>query len=192
MFSARTLNDVGSYVRFFHLRSYMQKRSHTVTGKGPTLDLMATCGYKKSAKFARHRADWDDLARPVPIAYLKAIGADLAVVETAAEADLAEFHRVLRLPLIATYAIERMMPTVYGTIRLPPETPEAEALIILTKFSRGTGHECCIRFPGLKAVFVKPTGEVFPILFPPIYRRTAKFLIPAPNDMALGDCSIGR
>ena len=192
LLAARKINSVTDYARFFHTKSYLRQRSTLFRGVEANRRLMAGCGYRRYEKFARRRPEWDALGRNIPVSYLKAIGASLDVLEVAAEADLAEFHAALALRLSPKYAIERIMPAFYGNIAFRSGTSEAEALSILIAYSRKTGHQCCINFDGLKAVYVTPGGLVSPIYFPPTLRIRGGFLLPGTGGREIGTCSLGR
>jgi hypothetical protein len=191
-FSIREINNVDAYTRFFHTRAYLRQRSDLFQGPESNRVLMATVGYKKHRKFNERRRQWDVLARDIPLSYLEGIGASRDVLTLTAEADMAEFRAALALPLIPKYGIERIIPGIYGTIVFPNFTSEAEAVTWLRVYSNRTQHECCISYPQLKAIFVKPDGRVAPQYFAPTLTSSKSFLLMKRDGRAIGTSSLGR
>lgn len=189
--SVRQINSVGDYQRFHHTKAYLAQRSALFKGAKANRKLMAPCGYKRYEKFVRRRPEWDALARPVPLGYLSAIGAALDVLAATQEADMEEFHAALKLPLAPRYAIERMIPAVYQSIRLPEGISEADAVALVRSRSQRTEHEFCLNFPGLKAVFMKPDGSVSRLYFPPTFKINGEFLVPGGVNSDIGTSRLG-
>lgn len=190
VFSAREVNRVEDYLRFFHTKAYLRQRSAAYPGAASDPALMAATGYKKAAKFARHRAEWDALRRPIPLGYLEAIGAGLDVLSVAAEADLAEFEAALTLPIYPRWGIERIIPSIYMNFALPSGTTEAQAIEIILDRSRRTQHECCVHIVGLKTIYANPAGEVSTIFYEPTLHVQGSFLIPRSDGRGVGTCKI--
>jgi hypothetical protein len=189
--SARQINSVGDYHRFYHTKAYLAQRSALFKGSEANRGLMALCGYIRYEKFSRRRPEWDALARPVPLGYLSAIEAKLDVLAATREADMEEFHAALRLPLSPRHAIERVIPGFYTDVALPVGVSEADAVTLIRSKSRMTGHEFCLNFPGLKAVFVRPDGEVSRLYFPPTFTILGGFLMPGRGNGNIGTCRLG-
>jgi hypothetical protein len=191
-FSARQINSVGDYRRFYHTKAYLAQRSAHFKGADANRRLMALCGYKRYEKFVRRRPVWDALAKPVPMVYLSAISAHLDVLTLTEAADMEEYRAALVLPLTGKYGIERLMPAVYRHVVLPDDTPEAEAVEIILNYSKKSGSECCINFSGLKTIFVYPSGAVQPLYFPPTIQIKGGFLLAGGDGREIGTCRLGR
>lgn len=189
-FSARRMNVVSDYSRFHHSRSYFKQRSALFPGPASNPALMRACGYRKAAKFARHRAEWDALQRNVPLSYLEAIGVDIDVLAFAAEVDMEEFRAALELPFYPTWGIERAIPGFYCQLRFPPGTSEAEAISMLLARAKKSGHEFCVK-SALKAVYASPDGSVETIYFKPRFHVKGGFLVPRGDGSAIGTVSLG-
>jgi len=176
--SARKINEVGSYKRFLHTKAYIQQKSaeHKDSGRNnPTIQvLMEKCGYKKVEKFRAHRREWDNLERDIPLAYLRAIGVDLAVLKFTAKLDVEEYERALKSPLHPKCITVRWMAAVYSDFALPPETSETDAILFAQKFMREHKIElrCCIKYPDLKTIYIEPDGTVCTTYYRPSLRLT--------------------
>lgn len=179
--TSRKINAVGDYIPFFHTLAYLRQRAALFLSPASDPVLMSACGYAKSAKFARHRAAWDVLRRDVPLSYLRAIGADLAVLSFTAEIDLEEFHAALSLPSIPRLGSERLFLGFGADFALPEQAPVPRLVEILRAHSKRTGHECCANFSGLKRLFVAPTGAVKTIHYEPRFSIIGGFLRPERN-----------
>ena len=58
-------------------------------------ELAEACGYKKLQKFDRRRRRWNAGKGPIPVRYLKAISADLAVLQDCVALDQREHEAAL-------------------------------------------------------------------------------------------------
>ena len=124
------------YSAFAVTRAYLAEKSAAHSGREATRRLGETLGYNPNKggfldKFERHRNEFNTLARPVPYAYLDAIGADRSELQACLEADLEHYHDQREKPRFPTTAAIRYMPTVYATVRFPLGTTEEQALRIL-------------------------------------------------------------
>jgi len=124
------------YRAFALTRAYLAEKSATHAGREATRRLGEALGYNPHKggfldKFERHRTEFNTLARPVPYAYLHAIGAERDELQACLEADRARYHHEREKPRFPTTAAVRYMPTVYATVCFPLGTTEDQALRIL-------------------------------------------------------------
>jgi hypothetical protein len=131
---------------------------------------MARCGYRKLQKFQRHKAAWDRGQARIPLAYLEGIGVDLDLLRTAVELDQRALVAAVSVPLLPRYFTARLMAAVYQTTELPEGCTEEQAVEMVRRFAAKSGRECCIHFPGLKSVFIRPDGSVSTCLYKPELR----------------------
>jgi hypothetical protein len=185
-------NAVAGYSRFRHVRTYVAQCSTRHAGKEASKRLMARVGYARYEKFIRRRAAWDALARPVPLAYLEAIGVDTDVMSVAGGADMEAYREALAIPRFPRWAIVRYMPAIYGRVWLPPGATEQEAVRFLLGYSSRTGWQCCLSYPDLKAIYIRPDGDVSITHFPPVLLIQGGFLTTGMDGRDIGACRIGR
>ena len=170
--SARKINRTEDYVRYFHTKAYIRQKSEQFPDNGrknPVVrQLMAACGYADVGKFRKHREWWDHLEKDIPIAYLEAIGVVRETLEFTVSLDAEECDSALQVPRYPRYGIIHYMPFAFGTIHLPPNTPEDEAIEIIKNYAREKKlFTCCINYPDLKTICIKPDGKVSVVTFRP-------------------------
>ncbi len=185
-FLAPTVNESNHYTRFFHTKAYLSQKSRQVPysialHEDRVLRVMASCGYlfRRPEKFSAHRRQWDRLDRPIPRAYLTAIGVDVEVMRFAAELDAEEYEEMLLNPLYPRYATMRIVPGIFSLLDLPEGINESEAVELMIDFARRRGRKCCIGFRDIKTIWIEPDGEVSYTFYRPILRVTRTHVIPA-------------
>ena len=185
-FLAPVVNDSNQYTRFFHTKSYLSQKSRLVPysialHEDRVLRVMASCGYlfRRPEKFSAHRRQWDRLDRPIPLAYLTAIGADVEVMQFTAELDAEDYEEVLQQPLYPRYATIRVVPGIFSLLELPDGIDEAEAVDLMSDFARRRSRRCCIGFRDIKSIWIEPDGTTSYTFYRPLLRVTRTHLIPA-------------
>jgi len=88
-FTPGKINRIEDYTRFRNTRTYINRLSSTVE---TTEVLMKKSGYSKLNKFKKHREEFDNLDRWVPLKYLNAIKINLATLKFCGELDYDEFE----------------------------------------------------------------------------------------------------
>ena len=109
IFSAHEISSINKYERFHHTKAYLKSKSDLVVS---TNELLTACGYGNIDKFEKHRIEWDQLLRQVPLSYLSSIGVDMKAITLTIEVDKEEYMQALRVPLYPRAAVVRLMPTV--------------------------------------------------------------------------------
>lgn len=185
-FLAPTVNETNHYTRFFHTKAYVAQKSRLVPysialHEDRVLRVMASSGYlfRRPEKFSAHRRQWDRLDRPIPRAYLKAIGVSVEVMEFTAELDAEEYEEALYRPLYPRYATMRVMPGMYSLLDLPDGIDETEAVHLMTDFAKRRGRRCCIGYRDVKSIWIEPDGETTYVFYRPFLRLTRTHVIPA-------------
>ena len=141
-------------------------------------------------KFIRHRKEWDNLERNIPLDYLNHIGIDLNTLKTTVEIDQEEYEDVLKLPLYPKYFTVRYMPTIYGSVKLPDNCLETEAIEIVKNFSKKTGLKCNINYLNLKTILIE-RDNVYVAYYKPEIRITNKLLIISKDySTKIGICKV--
>jgi len=187
LFTKRPINSIEDYERFYHVKCYLRSRSKKYK---TTRELMRASGYGNIDKFRRHREAFDNLQRRVPLAYLRAIGVDFEVIKWCLKLDYRDFKRACKIPLYPKYAIARALAAVYISIPIPDNTPEDEAIEIVRSFAMEKGMNCCINYPGLKTIFIKPQGTVHTLFYPPELRFTKHWLVVEDGGESIGTVKI--
>jgi hypothetical protein len=184
-FLAPTVNENNHYTRFFHTKSYFSQRSREVPysialHEDRVIRVMASCGYlfRRPEKFSAHRRQWDRLDRPIPRAYLRAIGVSVEIMQFTAELDAEEYEEELERPLYPRYATIRVMPGIFSLLELPDGINEAEAVYLMIDFARHRGRRCCIGFRDIKTIWIEPNGETSYVFYHPVLRLTRSHVIP--------------
>lgn len=185
-FLAPAVNETNHYTRFFHTKAYLAQKSRFVPysiafHEDRVLRVMESCGYRfrRPEKFSAHRRQWDRLDRPIPRAYLQAIGASVEVMEFTAELDAEEYEEALHRPLYPRYATMRVVPGVYTLVDLPEGIEEEEALHLMTDFAKRRARRCCIGFRDVKSIWIEPDGETTYVFYRPYLRLTRSHVVPA-------------
>lgn len=184
-FLTPTVNENNHYTRFFHTKSYLSQKSREVPysialHEDRVIRVMASCGYlfRRPEKFSAHRRQWDRLDRPIPMAYLRAIGASVEVMQFTAGLDAEDYEEKLQRPLFPRYATIRMMPGIFSLLELPEGIDESEALHLMTDFARRRNRRVCIGFRDIKTVWIEPSGETSYTFYHPYLRLTRSHVIP--------------
>ncbi len=193
--SAREINTLKDYEKFFHTKSYIQSKSPqyqdpSLKQNPVVLDLMEKSGYKKHQKFRRHRKEWDNARGEVPVGYLNAIGVDMKILNYCIEADQWEYDRALQIPLFPRFVVVRFMAGVYGNIEIPEGTPEFAAIEMVRDYSKEHGFRCCINYPELKTIWIEPKGDVNYSYYRPSVRFTKKKVIFGSDGCGIGITTI--
>lgn len=185
-FLAPVVNESNQYTRFFHTKAYLAQKSRQVPysialHEDRVLRVMASCGYlfRRPEKFSAHRRQWDRLDRPIPRAYLDAIGVDVKVMQFTAQLDAEEYEEVLQHPLYPRYATIRVVPGIFSLLDLPQGIDESEAVRLMIDFARRRGRRCCIGFRDIKSIWIEPDGETSYTFYRPYLRVTKSHVIPA-------------
>jgi hypothetical protein len=154
---------------------------------------MIACNYadRHGEKFAWHRREWDALRRPIPLAYLAAIGASLRDLARSEKSDMADYTRALALAVTPEGASERMALFCGRQVALRAGITEAEAVEEMRRYSAQTGREISVSFYGLKYIRVYSTGEVVTTFFPPSLAVIGRFLVPTERSRDVGACGLG-
>ncbi|MFW6230081.1 MAG: hypothetical protein ACOC4L_03770 [Halanaerobium sp.] len=188
--SAKEINDIRNYERFYHTRAYLRKKSGRLTffkdEKDQIEQLAENSGYKKFNKFIEHRKEWHQMKRKIPRKYIKAIGAKIRVLKFTVELDREEYEKVLQIPLYPEYATVRYHPGFYKSYKFPPETTEEEAVEIMKEYAQKEDKLCFINYPGIKTVGFKPDGDVYRIYNRPDIDVTKEYIIPADGGERIG------
>jgi hypothetical protein len=192
--SSRTFNRLEDYERFHHTRSYIGSLTlpsaplfrGAEDTKARIVEAMRACGYRSLPRFLEHKRAWDDLRRPIPLAYWDHIGVDRKVLDFTVEVDQEEYEAARRLPLRPTHAVIRMAPAVYLRHSLPEGADERQAVAYLVEKSDEYGKSCCITFPDFKAVTVYPGGKVCEVFYPPNITFTRTHAIPSGDGQRVG------
>jgi len=193
-FSSKQSNRVEGYERFRHAREYIREKSDSWKDLGSNAEqmreLMLACGYNDLEKFRKHRLEWDNLERQVPIAYLDAVGVDLETLKLKVKLDHDEYQSVLGVPLYPRYGTIRYMGGVYGSFPFPDDAPEVDAVLMLQEYSRVNKRQCCINYPDVKSIWINPDGNVFTTYYEPAIRITKKFVIALGSGIGIGRTSL--
>jgi hypothetical protein len=193
-FSSRQSNRIEGYERFRQTRAYIRERSDGWKDLGSNVEqmreFMLACGYNDLEKFRKHRAEWDNLRREVPMAYLDAIGVDIETLKVRVELDREEYHSVLGISLYPRYGTIRYMGGVYGDYPFPEDTPEVDAILMLQEYSKVKKSQCCINYPYVKTIWIKLDGSVHTTYYDPTIRITKKFLMASRPGSRVGDTSL--
>jgi len=117
---------VEDYVRFYQTKVYLYQKSGKLIYYKNNLPeirkLAEKAGYKDLNSFLKHREEWHELKRKIPLSYLEALGVDLKVVQFTVELDVEEYEQAIQLPLYPRCGIARLIPAAYCSISLPEGT----------------------------------------------------------------------
>ena len=149
-------NSTPGYERFYYAKRYIRSKSEANRSKEDHRRIGQALGYNTEKgsfhfKLTKRRKDYDALNGDIPLAYLDAIGAKMAELETCIEADVDLFEREKQKPRYPRKAIIRYAACVYGTFAFPDGTCEAEALRMLID-SEYAGLQCLISYPELLVI----------------------------------------
>lgn len=187
-FTPVKINRIEDYSRFRNTRAYIQ---HLSSRFESTEELMEKSGYAKPEKFKKHREEFDNLERWVPLKYLDAIGVNHATLKFCGELDHEEFEEARKIEdLYPQFAIERLMPAIYSNIRFPEGITEDEAIEYLVNRSAETGKMYFINYYDFKTVIVNRDSSVNTVYHPPLFRITKSYLIPETTNNNLGNVRI--
>jgi len=184
--SIHQLEKLSDYERFFHTKAYIKSKSNAFEDNK---DLMRSCGYSNLRKFRFHRKAWDDLERPVPRKYLRAIGVNIDTLKFTIELDTEEYDKALQFPLSPAKALLRVMPAVFSTVQFPEGVTEEEAVCLLKGLSRKTGKYGFINYEKIKTTFAQPDGFVFTKFYKPLLRVTSDMVIASEDGSGLAKVS---
>ncbi|MFW6271274.1 MAG: hypothetical protein ACOC4G_14550 [Bacillota bacterium] len=189
-FSAREINEVDDYERFFHTKAYLKKKSGKLTFFKDETDkiheLAEKSGYKKFNKFVEHRKEWHQMKSKIPRAYLKTIGVKLKVLKFTIELDQKEFEEVLEIPLYPQYATVRLHAAFYQSYSLPPDTSEKEAVQIMKEYAEKEERYCYINYPDIKTIGFRPDGSIYRIYYKPDIEITREYVFPTEGGERIG------
>lgn len=188
--SAKEINNIENYNRFYHTKAYIKQKSEVFIDnrnyKEQTKSLMAASGYNDLVKFRKHRINWNNLERSIPLKYLEAIDADLNTLKFTVELDQQEYDRALEIKLFPKSAVIRIMAAVYSDLKFPENTPETEAIEIAKRFFEEKNLMGCINFPDIKTIWIEPNGVVKKTYYRPSIKITNTLLIPSNNGKGIG------
>ncbi|MDH5719832.1 MAG: hypothetical protein OEZ13_04330 [Spirochaetia bacterium] len=169
--SAREINRCEDYERLFHAKRYIGQKSslYKDTGKPtePILELMKAVNYSKYNKFKEHRRQWDSCEKSIPLAYLRAIDADIEILKFTVSVDQEEYENAAQIITYPKHFMVRLMAAFYQSLKIPDGMSENDAVGYVKEFSREKRLRCCIATPPLKSIFIEPDGKVNYIYYRP-------------------------
>ncbi len=175
------INSVKDYERFRNLKAYLEQKAETLTffkdQKEEIWNLAEKVGYNDFNKFLRHREEWHDLKRRIPMAYLKEIEVDWNIIDFVVDLDQNEFRQVLEIPRSPSSASVRLMPALKKTLKLPKDVSENDAIEFVKRYAINEGKVCLIRYEDLLNIQVKPDGRVHKIYLRPEVEINNDFLV---------------
>lgn len=188
VFTPVKINSIKDYKRLRNTKAYIRHRS---SGIESTEELMKKSGYANLNKFKKHRKEFENLERNIPLAYLDAIGVNYATLKFCGELDQEEFDIARGIEdLHPQFAMVRLMTTIYSNIEFPEGTTEKQAIEYLINYSAETGKKCVINYRDFKTVTVDPEGRVKIVYHPPSFRITKSYLIPGETGNDIGKVEI--
>ena len=193
-FSAKKINKIDDYERYFHSKAYLMNKSGKLTYFKNEVDeikeLAKKSGYTKFNKFVKHRKEWYKMERKIPIKYLDSIGVKLDVLKFTIELDQKEFKEVLKLNFKPRYATVKLHPILYRSYELPPNISEEEAIEIIRNYAIKEGKRCFINYPDIKMITINHEGKVNKIYFKPDIKIESEYVYPAKDGVGIGKVSI--
>ena len=188
LFTPVEINRIEDYTRFRNTKAYIRQLSSRFES---TEELMKKSGYAKFEKFKKHREEFDNLDRWVPLKYLDAIGANRATLKFCGELDHEEFEDATEIEeLYPEYAVVRIIPSVYSGFELPEGITETEAIEFLIQYSAETGKMYFLNYHDFKTVIIDSDGTVNTVYHPPSFRITKSYLIPETTNNNLGNVKV--
>ena len=182
--SAVKTNTIEKYKRFYHLKSYIKSKSKNFP---TTIKLMNKTEYRNLNKFRKHREEFDNLTRNIPLLYLKAIKIDMETLKFCAELDMEQFKNARETrPLYPKYASIRYFAGVYSNLNIPNGMVEEDAVELIKRFAMKNRLKCFINYPDFKTIFIEPDGKVYPVFFPPRIYFTAYWLLIRKDGRRIG------
>lgn len=194
--SADKSSSEHGFDRLAFTRAYLRSLSEAIPDPGfkrakPVVrELMEACGFRDIQRFREQRKSWDALVKPIPRAYLNAIGATTEGLEHALNRDHEAFAAALSLPRTATAFIIKYHPAFYVTEALPHPMPEADAIAHVSDQAVGMGYEMALPFHPLKTVFCRKDGSVHHQVYHPQHIWTPQGLSFGPDGSNLGDVAL--
>jgi len=182
-------NHIEGYEYCAHIKKYLLQQADTC-GKS-SKELALATGYANIYKFEAHRKLWHRLGKPVPRKYLDAISVDINTLVTALKDDLVDFSIACMFPRFAERCIIRYMPGFYGCYSFGGIVPEKEAVELTKAHAAKIKCECCINYPGLLRLMVKPDGSVETGYYRPSMKVTKSRVVFGYDGASLGMMSVG-
>jgi hypothetical protein len=193
-FSARQINAVEEYERFYHTKLYLQSLSplpsggFKLTGKDRQLfdTMQKACGYAHYSKFVMHKNEWDRLERKMPLSYLHFLGVNRTTLDFVLDLDYGEYEEALTLPRHPRFATVRLTAAVYVSKPIPGNMLEEEAVEYLYDVVKEKGFQCCINYPELKTIFIDSKQGVNTVYYPPEIEFTKLYAVPRRDGRMIG------
>ena len=189
-FSARNMNKIDDYERFYNTKAYLKKKSGELTFFKDETDkimkLAKKSGYTKFNKFVEHRKEWHKMKRKIPLKYLMAIGVKLNVLDFTIELDKKEYEAVLKLPRFPEFATIRMHPAYYKNKKLPENISEKEAIEIMREYALKEEKRCFINYPNIKMIGFRPDGSYYEIFYEPDIEIDEEYIYPTQGGEKVG------
>lgn len=167
-------NTVEGYEHYHHTLAYIDHQFRSFKGKSK--DLLALCGYKSSRRFVTRMREWLTLRDPVPLRFLKAIEADLYVMETALALDIREFHELLARGLKPKVFVICNTPMFSRAVSFPGISNEKEAIAFARSTAVMRNTMCLIEYPLIKTIWIEPDGNITTRIYPPGMKRVGRSL----------------
>ncbi len=176
-FSSSIHNQVPGYQRFRRTSFYLRDK---VLSAGPMDSFLRTLYLPEKGDPSQILEELIALEREIPKSFLTIIDADIKRIQELVAEDLEEFKTALKKDdLKPRFATERLMATVYRTLKLPPACKsEKDAVSYLLVYCRETRRRCSITYSGLKSIFIEPDGSVSTKLYPPLLEYSEYHIIP--------------
>ena len=163
----------GEYQPYPHVRDYLRQQFEECGKTVP--ELARACGYRKLDKFRRRIGPWLQAKKPVPRAFLDAIG---AYPETVCQKMLLDFEdfqaaaKIARLP--KTFSV-RTLAQGWEILVLPEGLSQTRAVSLVREHARFKNRQCLISLQGLREIWIDPDGTVYDcFLWPSLKFREGK------------------
>ena len=193
-FSARNMNKIDDYERFYNTKAYLKKKSGNLTFfKDETDEIMELAnksGYTKFNKFVEHRKEWHKMKRKIPLKYLEAIGVKVDVLELTIELDQKEYEDILKIPRFPKFAVIRMHPTYYKNYNLPEGISEKKAIELMEEYALREEKRCFINYPNIKMIGFRPDGSHYEIFYKPDIEIDEEYVYPTQGGEKVGKITL--
>ena len=113
---------------------------------------------------------------PIPLRFLKAIEADLYVLETALALDISEFHELLGREIKPKVFVICNAPMFSKAVPFPAMANEKEAIAFARSTAMMRNTMCLIEYPLIKTIWIEPDGNIITRIYPPGMKRVGRSL----------------
>jgi len=154
LFTGGNINIIEGYEFLRYSRLYLQQKRDEAVKTFGKKTLFAKSGYKNAAKFYRILDFFPIFEKPISMAWLNLLCADINIMQSMIEFDQEQYEIALSKRQCPKYFTVRWMSGIYGSMSFPENIEtEEQAIKYVIEWRRQNNRLCWINFTNVLSIY---------------------------------------